>query len=646
VGIHNTEQLRKFNLDGQGEDNQLFLRFLDEKIKEAIALRRQITEMQVNNVEDVEAQDRKLHQANERLDRLKCAADMLIAAEFVPGSATDKRSARDNHAIQVALHFHDSDVSAFQKKAQQALADQVTFHWPLEFPEVIVERGGFDAFVGNPPFKGGAALATLFGSSWRDFIITYIGNDVKTNRGQYDLCVFFFLRACQLRNMTGILSAIATNSFAQGDSKTIGLSQIYASGHEVIRALNDIPWPGMAATHVCLVWIAGSPWRGEHWLDGKKVAAISDSLSDSPQMSQYFVLKRNDGIAFRGAMPYGEGFFIQPTEAHELLRVNPSHCDVLMPYLIGDDVNSHPCQQASRYIINFHDWPLLNGESRAIHCAMDYPLLLNIVEERVKPQRLALPDNNSTAKHRRKIWWQFSNRADDLLAALRGKLKALAISRTTAHLAFAFVPAQKIVHSERLVVIADESWEMFGILQSTPHELWACRPGMMTHETRKTYFVKEVFATFPMPRQSKDIARCASGYYIHRASVMESLDKGLTDVYNRFHDSDKTSADIQKLRSLHVEMDHAVAVAYGWTDLELGHGFHETKQGVRYTICEGARREVLARLLKLNHERYAEEVRLGLHEKKGATKKTAAKKAPGKSIAKQATLFDLGEDSE
>ena len=47
------------------------------------------------------------------------------------------------------------------------------------------------------------------------------------------------------------------------------------------------------------------------------------------------------------------------------------------------------------------------------------------------------------------------------------------------------------------------------------------------------------------------------------------------------------------------------------------HGSHETMQGVRFTISEPARREVLARLLKLNHERYAEEVRQGLHEKKG-----------------------------
>jgi hypothetical protein len=40
----------------------------------------------------------------------------------------------------------------------------------------------------------------------------------------------------------------------------------------------------------------------------------------------------------------------------------------------------------------------------------------------------------------------------------------------------------------------------------------------------------------------------------------------------------------------------------------LGHGFHETAQGVRFQISEAARREVLGRLLELTHQRYAEEV--------------------------------------
>ncbi len=47
----------------------------------------------------------------------------------------------------------------------------------------------------------------------------------------------------------------------------------------------------------------------------------------------------------------------------------------------------------------------------------------------------------------------------------------------------------------------------------------------------------------------------------------------------------------------------------------LGHAFHETAQGMRFTLSEVARREVLGRLLALNHSRY--EVKAGLHAKKG-----------------------------
>jgi hypothetical protein len=119
--------------------------------------------------------------------------------------------------------------------------------------------------------------------------------------------------------------------------------------------------------------------------------------------------------------------------------------------------------------------------------------------------------------------------------------------------------------------------------------------------------------------------------------------EGLTKTYNRFHDPEEVSAEIQKLRELHVEMDRAVAVAYGWADLNLDHGFHETKQGVRYTISEAARRLVLARLLTLNHERYAAEVKQGLHDtkaKRPATSKPKATTTKQKSAAEEPTLFD------
>jgi hypothetical protein len=87
-------------------------------------------------------------------------------------------------------------------------------------------------------------------------------------------------------------------------------------------------------------------------------------------------------------------------------------------------------------------------------------------------------------------------------------------------------------------------------------------------------------------------------------------------------------------------MDAAVAAAYGWHDLDLCHGFHATKQGTRYTISEAARREVLDRLLVLNHERYAEEVAAGLHDKGKAKKGTGRKgKKGGDGDAEQGGLL-------
>ncbi len=201
-----------------------------------------------------------------------------------------------------------------------------------------------------------------------------------------------------------------------------------------------------------------------------------------------------------------------------------------------------------------------------------------------------------------------------------------------------------------LIVIPSSSYADFGLLQSSVHDAW-CREKGSTLETRFRYTPSDCLETFPFPVlgiDEEDNRLNDIGMRLNevRISIMQESSQGLTKTYNRFHDSDETSADIQKLRELHVEMDQAVAAAYAWSDLDLDHGFHETKQGVRFTINEPARREVLQRLLKLNHERYDEEVKQGLHGKKGTAKKAAPKKKAASKPAKQETsLFD-GENDE
>jgi hypothetical protein len=124
------------------------------------------------------------------------------------------------------------------------------------------------------------------------------------------------------------------------------------------------------------------------------------------------------------------------------------------------------------------------------------------------------------------------------------------------------------------------------------------------------------FETFRFPTVVASCQQVGADYETFLKIMMSRCKKGMWTIYDSFDCKNEKASKIRTLRKLHGEMDYAVAGAYGWTDLDLGHGFHETKQGVRFTISEPGRREVLQRLLKLNHESYAEEVKQGLHTKK------------------------------
>ncbi len=124
-----------------------------------------------------------------------------------------------------------------------------------------------------------------------------------------------------------------------------------------------------------------------------------------------------------------------------------------------------------------------------------------------------------------------------------------------------------------------------------------------------------------MRQNDLDQVRYCQVKRLQKLSVSYSArQEGLTKTYNRFHSPDESAEDVERLRELHVEMDLAVADAYGWDDLDLGHDFHETRPGIRYTFEPAVRAEILDRLLELNHERYEEEMRAGLHAegKKGS----------------------------
>jgi methylase of polypeptide subunit release factors len=638
LGITDLAQIENFHI-GPAQGRELFHRQLFDyrsifapAVERAVEKRRTLEAFPVVALRDAQEKERLFHEAEQELEALKIVGDVIIGAALSTASqgeeALERRllSVADDVAAPLDPERKESDrkvrldslywdsvewLNAGRPIMQE---DRRTFHWPLEFPEVFV-RGGFDAIVGNPPFLGGTRISGPLGDDYRQFLARHIA---KMSTGRADLAAFFFLRAAQLVRQPSCIGLLATNTICQGDTREVGLDRMCSDAWSVCRAWKSRPWPGEASLEVAQVWLFAPAWASAAVLNGQVVEGITSALDRRSRVTgTAFRLAANVERSFIGSYVYGEGFLLAPEEAEALLARGAQNADVVLPYLTGEDLNTSPTQSPSRWVIYFDD--LSENEAR------QYTDCWSIVSERVRPERL----KQNAEKYPTMVseWWKFWRTREELYAAIDGLDRVIAIPRVTKHIAVAFVPTG-LIFSDRLVVIAYDDYSHFGLLSSHLHVWWVLTRSA-TFETRPTYNPTDCFETFAQPELMDGVTRIARLLDEHRRQIMHVRSEGLTKLYNRVHGGDETAADIVELRRLHVELDHAVAAAYGWDDLDLDHGFHETPQGVRYTIGPVARVEVLDRLLELNHERYAAEVAAGLHDKKKAAKRKRSRIAVG-----------------
>jgi hypothetical protein len=195
------------------------------KTIEAVGLRQKIEAMPSNTVEDVEAQENLLIQAEEKTARLRCAADLLLSVEFQGANAADTQSLHDSMAIQAGYHVENGTIEEFRQAVRKALKGQRTFHWPLEFPEVIVKRGGFDAVIGNPPFMHGSRIAIELGVSYSEHL-----RSVHTGvHGKVNLVAFFMRSGLSRLNTKGAIGLIVPDSIVEGADRVAGPAFLEAS---------------------------------------------------------------------------------------------------------------------------------------------------------------------------------------------------------------------------------------------------------------------------------------------------------------------------------------------------------------------------------------------------------------------------------
>jgi len=644
LGITSLDQLERFNLSG-GKAQQLgFLHpFIEQQTKVAIELGRRLSSLTVLDLRDAEEKRALYRRLTTELGHLEALADLLVGVTLSTAGRGERAAEDERRRVMTEFvepaYLKTQTAADFQARVEDIrneaaylldtgrpakAPERRCLHWPLAFPEVFLDPerpAGFDAMVGNPPFLGGQRITGAIGTNFRDYLVEEIADG---RRGSADLVSYFYLRCSRAAAGIGML---ATNTIAQGDTREVGLDWLLGEGGWTIhRAVKSRPWPGAAALEVAQLWLRRGRWEGPRWLDGVQVERILPSLEPPGRATgNPFVLVANADQSFQGSNVLGLGFTMPPAEAAGLVSRDARNAEVLFPYLSGEDLNDQPSHAATRWVINFRDWPIEHAER--------YPDCMRLVRERVKPER----DRNND-RRRREIWWQFTRPTVDLYAAIRSLSRVLVITQTSKVLQPAFVQATQ-VFSHKLVVFSDDSDFLFGLIASSLHGVWVLRWGS-TLETRPVYTPTDCFETFPQPPYSEAVEAAGKALDDHRRPLMIANNEGLTKTYNRVHNPADTSPGIVRLRELHRELDIAVRDAYGWQDLDLDHGFHETSQGVRYTIGPAARTEVLDRLLELNHKRYAEEVAAGLHDKKKGAKKGKARQ----KVSQQPSMLPAAED--
>jgi hypothetical protein len=608
LGLTDVRQLKRQHIDPDAASRQqsLFEVDVDGVLRQATRLRRQLAS-EVNNADpqrSVNTKRRQWHRFREVTAELTEIADAVVATGLKLGGKPGRalNVAYENLGIALSEAYPKNGAEPRRTMLDEILKAGLTptvrtdyerwkpLHWSIAVPDVM-ERGGFDAVIGNPPFRGGTYLTSDMGTNFRDWLVNVVA---QGRRGQADLVGYFICRAYSLIKDHGCLGLIATNSAAQGKTREISLDFMVDSGFTITRSIQSRPWPTSTVTlQYAAIWGTRGTVASDilRYADGVKATRISSLLEPEGRIKHTPTrLKENIRLSFEGCKPYGTGFTITQEEARSWIAEDPDNRKVLFPYLGGSDVNTRPDVSPSHWIIDFYRL----SEDEAKEYVQPYRRVLELV----KPERMT-----NKRRARRERWWQFAENAVGMREATKELDQVIVLTRVSKTLSPVRVAADSIF-SDRLTVFASNSYELQAILSSSIHVVWAMFRGT-TRTGDPSYAPTAVFETFPQPQSVVGLAEKGERFEIVRHEIMSRRGVGLTDLYDLVNDPFYTDDDITRMREIHVGLDQAVMDAYGWGSVPLDHGFHTYRQMQRWTVSPAARVEILDRLLAENLRRAA-----------------------------------------
>ena len=437
-----------------------------------------------------------------------------------------------------------------------------------------------DVIIGNPPFLGNRKMRPELGDNYCDSLLQIYKNSIE---GMPDLVCYWFEKALSYINKGTAQRAglLATQSIRGGTNRQV-LDHIKEKG-DIFYGWSDRGWVLDGATvHVSIVGFDNGT-EIKKSLDGQIVHQIFADLTSRVDLSNINNLLENSGISFQGVVLRGK-FNITKEEAFDMLTSigNPNakpNSDVIKPRRTGDDIVN---QSSNSYVIDF-------GLNLPIDQASQYVKPFEYLKKYVYPKR-----QEANQKIAREFWWLHWNPRKQMREALEKIDRYIATPRVSKHRIFVWLE-KDILPDAQLVVFARNDDYFFGVLQSTPHEIWSRRLGTQLRDAVSgfRYTSTTTFETFPFPwppgkepvddplifnisAAAKELVEKRDNWLNPIGASEEELKKRtLTNLYNQ---------NPTWLQLAHEKLDKAVFSAYGWPD----------------NLSDD---EILERLLELNLER-------------------------------------------
>jgi hypothetical protein len=246
------------------------------------------------------------------------------------------------------------------------------FDWKTEFPE-IMNNGGFDAVIGNPPYVRQEAL--------RDSK-EYFKKTFSVYNGVADLYVYFIEKGISLLRTGGLFSYIVANKWLRANYGK-AMRQCLKKQHIVeIVDFGDQPVFSQATTYPCIIVIQNKQPAAtfsstiiknldfsdlSSYVQEQRYEVQQEALNDAgwsllDQGSQALLSKlRRSGIALEQYVDrkiyYGiktglnEAFVIDEATRQQLIQEDPRSEEVIKPFLAGRDIKRYQPLKAQRYVL-------------------------------------------------------------------------------------------------------------------------------------------------------------------------------------------------------------------------------------------------------------------------------------------------------